>query len=221
LNKGVAMVLDIIKNRHSLRSYDSQKEVSQKNIEIILEAGRLAPSWVNVQPWHFIVVKNLETKKLLCELSNNQSHVEKASVIIVCCCDLSAWERKNYKAVLESRPGLSEERINQLLNNPVLNPTLKGENEVLCRTLEQMSYAVGFMSLQAESLGIGTCIVGAVGNFITGACPEIAQNVKEKLNLPDSMFVNSLLLLGYPTDGFKKFPKVRKNKEDVISYEIF
>ena len=57
------MVMNVILSRKSVRKYTSQR-IEDTKLEKILEAGRLAPSWVNVQPWKFIVVRNQETKNI-------------------------------------------------------------------------------------------------------------------------------------------------------------
>lgn len=54
--------LELAKKRYSAREY-SPKEVEQEKLEYILECARLAPSAVNHQPWHFIVVKSDEARK--------------------------------------------------------------------------------------------------------------------------------------------------------------
>jgi nitroreductase len=56
--------LDAIFNRVSVRHY-VDKPVPDEVLRNILEAGRLAPSAMNAQPWHFIVIKNQETKYAL------------------------------------------------------------------------------------------------------------------------------------------------------------
>ena len=57
---------DIIKNRYSVREYKATKVEKEILLEI-LEAGRLAPSAVNFQPWHFVVVQD---KEMLSKLYN-------------------------------------------------------------------------------------------------------------------------------------------------------
>jgi len=49
--------LELAKNRYSCRNYD-KKPVEQNKLNLILEAGRVAPSAVNYQPWKFIVVRD-------------------------------------------------------------------------------------------------------------------------------------------------------------------
>jgi nitroreductase len=58
------MVLEIIANRHSVRCF-SDESPNDNQIDEILEAAYLAPSWLNVQPWHFVVVKNQAKKTFL------------------------------------------------------------------------------------------------------------------------------------------------------------
>ena len=54
-------MLDLIKSRKSVRKY-SEKHISDEDLRKILEAGRLAPSWMNVQSWKFILIKSEENK---------------------------------------------------------------------------------------------------------------------------------------------------------------
>ncbi len=53
-------LLQLISNRESIRSYNSEKPVLQDVLLQILEAGRLAPSAANLQPWQFVVVSSPE-----------------------------------------------------------------------------------------------------------------------------------------------------------------
>jgi len=51
--------LEFLKGRRSIRKFE-EKQISEKEIEMILEAGRWTPSASNRQPWQFIVIKNKE-----------------------------------------------------------------------------------------------------------------------------------------------------------------
>lgn len=53
-------LLELVKTRESIRSYDPNRPVDRAVLERILEAGRLAPSAANRQPWRFIVVSSPE-----------------------------------------------------------------------------------------------------------------------------------------------------------------
>lgn len=51
-------ILDLMRNRHSGRSYDPTRPVSTDDLAALLEAARWAPSGGNGQPWRFIVARN-------------------------------------------------------------------------------------------------------------------------------------------------------------------
>ena len=57
-------VFEAIQQRRSIRSYQD-KPVEREKLEKILEAGRLAPSARNIEPWHFIAVTDSEKRKAL------------------------------------------------------------------------------------------------------------------------------------------------------------
>ena len=78
------MVLEAIKKRQSVRSYQD-KEIPEEILQQILEAGRLAPSAKNTQSWKFIVVKDKDLRKKLVPACKNQEFVGEAPVVIAGC----------------------------------------------------------------------------------------------------------------------------------------
>jgi nitroreductase len=81
-------VFEAIKERKSIRAYQD-KPVPRKVLERILEAGRLAPSARNIEPWHFIAVTYKETLKALSK-GLFAKFVSGASLVIVVCGDKKA-----------------------------------------------------------------------------------------------------------------------------------
>lgn len=75
-------VLEAIKKRRSIRKFRLET-IPDETLRLILEAGRLAPSAGNRQPWRFIVVKDAERKRALAEATNNYLFVADAPLIIV------------------------------------------------------------------------------------------------------------------------------------------
>lgn len=51
---------ELVRNRESIRNYDPAKPLEKDTLYRILEAGRLAPSAVNYQPWRFLVISSNE-----------------------------------------------------------------------------------------------------------------------------------------------------------------
>ena len=83
---------DAINKWRSIRRY-AEEPVAEEALKAVLEAGRRAPSWENVQPWHFIVVEDQAMKEKLSQLASGQKHVLKAPVIIAVCGDLSCFDK--------------------------------------------------------------------------------------------------------------------------------
>lgn len=79
-------VIEVIRNRRSIRSY-SEKPVEREKIERLLEAARLAPSASNRQEWRFIVVTDPERRAALSKAANNQAFVAQAPVVIAACAE--------------------------------------------------------------------------------------------------------------------------------------
>lgn len=59
-------VYEAIDKRISVRAYD-HRPVPDDVLARVLETGRIAPSASNVQPWHFIVVRDPTRRKMLSE----------------------------------------------------------------------------------------------------------------------------------------------------------
>ena len=195
-------VLEIIQQRKSIRQY-LDKHIPDEDLKKILEAGRLAPSWMNVQSWDFILVKSQEMKNMLCNLSLGQAHVKNADALIVCVADLHAWEHA----------GITN------IKNPALNPALQGSDGIKIRTLEQVIFPVSYMMLEAEALGISSCIIGAFGSEITGVLEENQKEAKEALGLKDWHIISTIITLGYEANPQSTTNKVRKDFNEVVSLE--
>lgn len=194
-------ILNLISSRKSVRKY-LDKHIPEEDLRKILEAGRLAPSWMNVQCWKFILVKNQEMKDLLSELSIGQQQVKTADALIVCVADMQAWE---------------DAKITHI-KNPALNPALQCENGIMIRSLEQVIYPVSYMMLEAHSLGVSSCIIGAFGSEITTVLPEVSEKAKKELNLNDKQIISTIITLGYDIEN-KETVKTRKPFEEVVAFE--
>lgn len=77
-------VFEAISKRFSVRNY-LDKPVEEEKLEKVLEAGRLAPSGSNRQPWVFIVVRDQARRKALAAAAMGQAFVAQAPVVIAAC----------------------------------------------------------------------------------------------------------------------------------------
>jgi nitroreductase len=86
--------LELAKNRYSCRNYDS-RPIDQDKLQLVLEAGRIAPSAVNFQPWHFIVIQEKENLQKLHEVYHREWFRTASCVIIICGDHDQSWRRKH------------------------------------------------------------------------------------------------------------------------------
>lgn len=84
---------DLIKTRESIRDYDPEKPVAQEVLGRILEAGRLAPSAANRQPWTFVVVSSQEKQAEVRECYHKDWFKQSPHILIVTGDKTKSWVR--------------------------------------------------------------------------------------------------------------------------------
>jgi nitroreductase len=83
-----------IRVRRSIRKYKPQPVEAEKLLRV-LEAGRLAPSATNRQPWHFIVITDPATREKMRQSYDRDWFVSAPVIIAVCADPRGAWVRKD------------------------------------------------------------------------------------------------------------------------------
>ena len=86
--------LELTKKRFSARSYKSDR-IEQEKIDYILECARLAPSAVNYQPWHFMVIVSEEQKQKVRECYGREWFANAPMYIVICVDKSVGWVRKS------------------------------------------------------------------------------------------------------------------------------
>jgi nitroreductase len=85
--------IELAKLRYSCRNYDS-RSVEKDKLELILEAGRIAPSAVNYQPWHFIVIQEKGNLNKAHAVYHREWFRTAPCVIVICGNHNQSWKRK-------------------------------------------------------------------------------------------------------------------------------
>jgi len=206
-------IISAIQKRRSIRRWDP-KPVEKEKIEKVLEAGRRAPSWGNTQPWRFIVVQDKAKIEEIAQAAGGQPHIN-APVLIVCCGAINDLSRKQHREALAQLRDMGVmDWTDEILDNVVLGsdafaPYRLGEQVMTVKAGEQVMIAVAYMTLEAVNQGLGTCWVGAI----------TPKEVHKVMNLPDDIFVHSLIPLGYPGEDPK--PRPRKDASKIIFWEKY
>jgi nitroreductase len=85
---------ELVRVRESIRSYDPLKPVPRKVIERILEAGRLAPTAANLQPFRFVVVESEEMVRRVHVCYHGAFFKDAPQALVVVGVREQAWVRK-------------------------------------------------------------------------------------------------------------------------------
>ena len=157
---------DIITCRHSVRKFIKQ-QVSDEDINKIIEAGLSAPSGQNSQPWHFTVIQNKEVQNKLVE-SCRKSFLESGE----------EW-RKNWASSEDFNPFYTPDVIIVISNNN----TIKNSNEDCC-------FAIENMVLLSESLGLSSCIIKDI-------CWAIDKSNQQEYGIPQEYDCYMCIAIGY------------------------
>ena len=86
---------EAILNRRSIRKYTGEK-IPQEKIEQILKAAMYAPSAMNYQPWHFIVIDKREAIDQIFKINSHAEMVQEAALAIIICGDSKLEINKDY-----------------------------------------------------------------------------------------------------------------------------
>ena len=93
--------LELARKRYSVRSY-KRDPVEKGKLERILEAARLAPTAVNIQPFQLLVIHTAGRESELLQIYNKKWFVQPPMVICACGIPGKSWVRndgKNYNDV--------------------------------------------------------------------------------------------------------------------------
>ncbi|MDE5776908.1 MAG: nitroreductase family protein [Lachnospiraceae bacterium] len=196
------MSADAIYNRRSIRKYKPDK-VSVDILNKILDAGRVAPSGKNKQPWKFLVYGGEKKAELLAAMQSGINREKKGEALLPAS-RLGLPDAWNTLRIMKEAP-IVVMVLNTSGKSPFENITADERVTEIVDTLS-IGAAVENMLLRAEDLGIGTL-------WIANTCfayPELTgyMNIKGQLV--------GAVALGYANE----IPEVRPRKrlEDIAEY---
>jgi nitroreductase / dihydropteridine reductase len=195
--------------RYAAKRMNGQK-VPQEKIENILEATRLAPSSMGLQPYTVLVIEDEDLRKQIQKVANNQPQIVEGSHLLV----FAAWDN------------ITEEQINEYINNTaetrgVTLDSLSGFKNALLGIANRNTQEQNFQwSARQAYIAFGTAIAAAATEKVDATPMEgfNAAALDELLNLKEKGLRSvTLLPLGYrdtENDWLANQKKVRREKEE-------
>jgi len=87
-------VAEAIQTRRAVKAFDPDHKMTEQETERLLSLAVLAPTAFNIQNWRFLLLRDPALRKRVRALAWDQAQVTDASLLIVMCADLKAWEKE-------------------------------------------------------------------------------------------------------------------------------
>lgn len=185
-------IIQSLFDRKSCRIFED-KEISQEDKTLILQAAMQAPSAGNQQMYTIIDVQDQKLQETLSKTCDNQPFINQAKMVLIFCADFQKWY--------------------DLFNHESCNPRKPGVGDLLLATTDATIAAQNAV-VAAESLGIGSCYIGDI--------LEQHDLHRKLLNLSEYVVPVCMLVLGYPAnDHFKRQKPKRCQLEDIICVDQY
>ena len=172
---------DAIKERRSVKHYDSNHKLSDEEIEKLMSLAVLSPTSFNIQNWRFILVKDPEIRKKIRSAAWDQAQVTDASLFLVICADLKSW-KKNPEQYWKNAPKEAQDFL-----VPAMRPFYEGKDQL------QRDEAMRSCGIAAQTLMLTAKSMGCDSNPMIGFDPE---KVAEIINLPDDHVISMIMTIG-------------------------
>jgi nitroreductase len=197
--------MKVIQDRRSVRSFTGEP-VSDKDLDLILEAARQAPSGENAQPWRFIIVKDEAMRKKMGAIAGGGSSRRFTAEFVTQkmqerFANLQDEEKK--KAAFQK---LTSGQVSAFMADAPVNIVVCGKKDVW-DTPYDTSAAIENMLLMITGLGLGAC-------WVIAPCIDIRdeERIKDLLDIPEGFKAISILSVGHQTRPHKQRPRLPLNE---------
>jgi len=193
-------LLDVVRSRRSVRVYRTGK-VTDKQLEMILEAARWAPSGANTQPWEFVVTRDRAKMKRVRQIYDREWKQRKLE------------DPVNYKGLKKDYVGDVSVLVLVCADPRTMRVYLTtrqpGDREKLFQA--SVANAVEHMMLMAASMDLGTVWVSVR--------EEVEAELRELFKVPQPLRLLWIMPIGHATSWPKAKP--RRKISDFTHREVY
>ena len=204
-------ILNALNFRYATKIFDKEKQLEEEDLNLILNAGRLAPTAYGLQPIRVIHVKDKDLRERIKNVSFGQNQVTDSSefFVIARSTNLDDSFVDNYISNIAKTRGVPEEILKDFSDTMKGDILTRSEDKKESWAGRQAYIALGMMLETAALLQIDAC---PMEGFIPNKVDEIL-NLNE-LNLASVGF----MAVGYRSedDQTKDYRKVRVSKSEFL-----
>ena len=204
-------IIDSLKWRYAVKKFDTNKNLSEIQIETLKEAFNLTATSYGLQPLKLVIIKNKKIQEKLVPFSWNQQQILQASHLLVICIkdNYTTKEVENYFNLVQKIRNTPDEVINPFKKFLTAEIAKKTQEELYVSNKNQAYIALGNLLTVCASQEIDSC---PMEGFTPDKYDEILDLTKDNLK---SVLV---LPVGFRAsdDYMKDLTKVRRNISDSI-----
>ena len=204
-------IIDSLKWRYAVKKFDTNKNLSEIQIETLKEAFNLTATSYGLQPLKLVIIKNKKIQEKLVPFSWNQQQILQASHLLVICVkdNYTTKEVENYFNLVQKIRNTPDEVINPFKKFLTAEIAKKTQEELYVSNKNQAYIALGNLLTVCALQQIDSC---PMEGFTPDKYDEILDLTKDNLK---SVLV---LPVGFRAsdDYMKDLTKVRKNISDSI-----
>ncbi len=205
--------LDSLNWRYATKKFDADKTISERDLNLLVEATRLSASSFGLQPYHVFVVSDPEIRSQLKEASWGQSQITEASHLFVFA------NKKTFG------PELIDSYLNEVSHvREIPQEGLKAYGDFMKSKLVPLPEEVKeTWAAKQTYLAVGN-LLSAAGVMEIDSCPMEgfeAEAYDRILKLGEKDLTTSVVVaLGYRSkeDETQHFKKVRRPKESLFTH---
>ena len=175
---------ETIRARRAVKHFDANHIMTTDEVHEILSLAVLSPTAFNIQNWRFVVVEDIALRQQIRAVAWDQAQVADASLFIVLCADLKAWEKAPQRYWQNAPEAVQEFML------PAIDQYYRGKDQVQRdEAMRSCGIAAQTLMLAAKSLGYDSCPMDGF-DF---------EQVAQLIQLPDDHVIAMFVAIGKST----------------------
>lgn len=178
--------IEAIQTRRAVKYFDANHRINDHQTDELFSLALLSPTAFNIQNWRFVNVTEPELRKQIRAVAWDQAQVTDASLFIVICADLKAWEKQ------PGRYWVNADQATQDFLLPAIDQYYRGQDQVQRdEAMRSCGIAAQTLMLAAKAMGYDSC---PMDGFDFAAVGQL-------INLPDDHVISLCLAIGKATQA--------------------
>ena len=173
-----------IYHRRAVKHYDPEHELTDDEIQQLMEAAIQSPTSFNIQQWRFVLVRDKQLRQQIRAAANDQAQVTDASLLIVLTADVKAWARSPERYWRNAPAEVADLLVNWM------GPFYEGKEQL------QRDEAMRSCGIAGQTIMLAAKAMGY------DSCPMIGFDpvkVAELIRLPEDHVISFMIAVGRGT----------------------